>query len=204
MLQTTGPYSSKLDYSCYVGTYGGRFVDLFDPSVDQIAIEDIAHGLSMICRFGGQTQQFYSVAEHCCYAHDLCQVAGPRRALAALLHDAHEAYLGDWTRPVQRLLSRAGMNHTLHDARTRLDQAIAFKFDLEANDLYADEVKRADEMLLGIEARQLMKDVSRWQLPRERAFCTLNIVSPEDACSGFLARFHETHSVLLARKLADE
>ena len=44
----------------------GRRLDLLDPSPMDIEIEDIAHGLSFVARWNGQTEgNFpYSVAEH--------------------------------------------------------------------------------------------------------------------------------------------
>ena len=48
----------------YVSTYlGNRFYPL-EPRIDDVAIEDIAHGLAYQCRFNGQTSAFYSVAQH--------------------------------------------------------------------------------------------------------------------------------------------
>ena len=44
----------------------GRRLDLLDPSPVDIEIEDIAHGLSFVARWNGQTvgEYPYSVAEH--------------------------------------------------------------------------------------------------------------------------------------------
>lgn len=48
----------------YVSTFrGNRFYPL-EPRIDDIEIEDIAHGLAYQCRFNGQTNAFYSVAQH--------------------------------------------------------------------------------------------------------------------------------------------
>jgi len=51
----------------YLSTYTGKKFFPFDPRPEQICIEDIAHGLSMLCRFSGQCPYFYSVAEHSIY-----------------------------------------------------------------------------------------------------------------------------------------
>ncbi len=40
--------------------YSGVYFDPFEPDIDLIKIEDIAHGLSLQCRFGGHTQNFFS------------------------------------------------------------------------------------------------------------------------------------------------
>lgn len=48
----------------YVSTFLGNRIYLTRPHIDDVAIEDIAHGLAYQCRFNGQTQDFYSVAQH--------------------------------------------------------------------------------------------------------------------------------------------
>lgn len=52
------------DKTPWIQTFNGKRLDLSPPNPDQINIEDIAHGLSMLCRFNGQCTRFYSVAEH--------------------------------------------------------------------------------------------------------------------------------------------
>ena len=68
---------------------GGRFFPL-EPDLDDISITDIAHSLSMVCRYGGHCLRFYSVAEHCVL---LSHTVDPEFARWALLHDAAEAYV---------------------------------------------------------------------------------------------------------------
>jgi hypothetical protein len=79
---------------------GKRFYPL-DPRAEDIDPEDIAHALSLLCRFGGHIDRFYSVAEHCVL---MSRAVSPENALAALLHDATEAYVVDVPRPVKRYL----------------------------------------------------------------------------------------------------
>ena len=79
----------------------GGYLDLLNPKPEQIHIEDIAHGLSHICRFNGQTKIFYSVAQHCIMVSELVP---QHLALEALLHDASEAYIGDVITPLKHLL----------------------------------------------------------------------------------------------------
>lgn len=83
-------------------TFTGRRFWPLDPRVDEVSFLDIAHGLSLICRYGGHTRCFYSVAEHCVLLADHFSEAG-RSDLAryALLHDASEAYIGDIIRPLK-------------------------------------------------------------------------------------------------------
>ncbi len=82
----------------WILTHTGKRFDLFEPDVDMIDPRDIAHSLAHLCRFNGHTREFYSVAQHSCLVADLVPA---EHKLAALLHDATEAYLGDMTRPLK-------------------------------------------------------------------------------------------------------
>lgn len=82
---------------------GGKV--FFDPiDVSQVKLRDIALGLARVCRYGGQLMQtvpFYSVAEHSVWAS---HIAPTGSRLPALIHDAAEAFIGDVTKPLKRLL----------------------------------------------------------------------------------------------------
>lgn len=84
-----------------IRTNSGLFINVFDTDPDTISIEDIAHALSMIPRFGGHLNRFYSVAQHSVLCFNLAIVYGPEHGLAALLHDASEAYLLDMPTPIK-------------------------------------------------------------------------------------------------------
>ena len=85
----------------------GRRLDLLNPSPMDIEIEDIAHGLSFVARWNGQTfGEFpYSVAEHSVFVEKLFNKINPKIdtkwRLAALLHDAPEYVIGDMISPVK-------------------------------------------------------------------------------------------------------
>jgi len=90
----------------WIATYtGGRFYPL-DPRPEDVCIADIAHSLSQICRFNGQTLQFYSVAQHSVLVSKLLGQGGPSpiHEFMGLKHDAAEAYLCDLVRPIKREL----------------------------------------------------------------------------------------------------
>lgn len=82
-------------------TYTGRTIDPLHLKDTDVSIEDIAHSLSCICRFGGHSEEHYSVAEHSLYVEALLDYRGEPDStkLWGLLHDASEAYLGDVPRP---------------------------------------------------------------------------------------------------------
>ncbi|MGV8136511.1 MAG: hypothetical protein AB2L20_14980 [Mangrovibacterium sp.] len=87
----------------YIQTFTGKLIDPLNPDPDQICIEDIAHALSNICRFGGHSRMFYSVAQHSVRCSQHFNETDPE-ALAALLHDASEAYLMDIPSPIKHRL----------------------------------------------------------------------------------------------------
>ena len=82
--------------------------DPLNPNPALIAITDIAHSLSMLCRANGHFKSFYSVGQHCinCAREAAARGYSRRVQLACLLHDASEAYLSDVTRPVKQELPR--------------------------------------------------------------------------------------------------
>jgi uncharacterized protein len=87
----------------WMQTFTGRQFWPLDPKAEDIAVEDIAHGLSLLCRYNGHISRFYSVAEHCVLMSQWVEFQSHSRlaALEALLHDGSEAYLGDMIRPLK-------------------------------------------------------------------------------------------------------
>ena len=55
----------------WILTYSGIEFWPLDPRPEDVRIEDIAHALSMQCRFAGHCDRFYSVAEHSIRVADL-------------------------------------------------------------------------------------------------------------------------------------
>lgn len=96
------PSDPDLQSAVTIQTYVGEMFDIFNPIREQIHLKDISHALSMLCRYGGHSRTFYSVAEH---SFLMAQHFEERReydlARAALLHDASEAYMGDLVRPIK-------------------------------------------------------------------------------------------------------
>lgn len=82
-------------------TYTGRKFYHARPRARDICIRDIAHALSLLCRYTGHVPAMYSVAEHCVRASRL--FTDRDLALWALLHDASEAYYADMHRYLKRL-----------------------------------------------------------------------------------------------------
>lgn len=137
----------------FMATYTGRKFWPLDPRADEVHIEDIAHALSMQCRYGGHSLQFYSVAEHSVHIYRWLAAGNyaPNVRLAGLLHDATEAYVADVPRPLKRHL--AGYK----DAEALVWRAVAERFGLMG---YEDDlpavVHEGDNRILGDEVARLM------------------------------------------------
>ena len=85
----------------YILTYSGkRFYPDFPENLEADII-DIAHALSNVCRYNGHLKSFYSVAQHSVLVSRYVRNMWPELALAALLHDASEAYLPDMPSPIK-------------------------------------------------------------------------------------------------------
>src|SRR5689334_2642685 len=106
----------------WMQTFTGRRFYPLSPRPGEIDPADIAHALSLLCRYGGHVDRFYSVAEHCVL---MSQAVAPEDALAALLHDATEAYVVDVPRPLKRQL--AGYR----EIEEQVWFAIAYRFRLD-------------------------------------------------------------------------
>lgn len=136
----------------------GRRLDLLNPSPLDIEIEDIAHGLSRVARWNGQTSGdcAFSVAEHCLLVERLAGLAMPgwpsRWRLAALLHDAPEYVVGDLISPFK---AAVGLDYKAFELR--LMTAIQLRFGLpgELPAGVAAAIKRADIAAAYLEATQL-------------------------------------------------
>ncbi len=181
-------------------TYTGRQFWPLDPRPEEVCIEDIAHALSLVCRFGGHCRTFYSVAQHSVlvsheverhlssleWANEWARDGGTRiYALGGLLHDAAEAYIGDMIRPLKRCMP------TFQEAEDDVLLAIGEWFGLTSATLGGPIVKRADEVLLATEARDLMggQSAGKWSLRADPLPDHIGAWSAEDAEQAFLRRF---------------
>jgi len=136
----------------------GRRLDLLDPTPVDIEIEDIAHGLSFVARWNGQTLgEFpYSVAEHSLLVERLFRRLDPaapaKWKLAALLHDAPEYVIGDMISPV-----KAAVGPGYDELEKRLSAAIHIRFGLPTTipPRVKTRIKKADRISAWMEATQI-------------------------------------------------
>lgn len=130
----------------YVSTFRGNRFYLTRPHIDDVTIEDIAHGLAYQCRFNGQTSAFYSVAQHSLMVVSLVPES---LQFQALLHDAAEAYLGDMVKPLKLLFPEFSV------LEARVMEIIGQRFAIDLTRL-DPAIKRADMIALATEKRDLM------------------------------------------------
>lgn len=177
----------------------GRRLDLLDPSPLDVEIEDIAHGLSRVARWNGQTQGewAYTVAQHSLLVEALCRRlrSNPPQPwlLAALLHDAPEYVIGDLITPFK---AAVGLDYKALERR--LQQAVHLRFALPASlpETAQKLIKRADRAAAYLEATQLAgfaEGESRklFGEPPEGKPLTLEPWPPAEAKARFLDRYAE-------------
>jgi len=167
----------------WIQTHSGRRFNPTNPNPNSIVIQDIAHALSMQCRFSGHCSEFYSVAQHSVLVSHICNFED---ALWGLLHDASEAYLVDVPRP----LKRSGKFQAYIDFETAMTEAVCKRFGLPFKE--PPSVKRADTILLATEARDLMSPRHPdWVQPVEPLPFKIESWGPKKAKDMFMKRFFE-------------
>jgi hypothetical protein len=145
----------------------GKVYSYDDPLSNVITIEDIAIGLSKICRYLGQVPYMYTVAQHSVYVSYAIE---PEYALEGLLHDATEAVLGDCPTPLKAklpdykrmerlhesyMMSRFGLDYPMRPEVHVADKAV---FAAEIRDLRPDDWDHYD--LSGIEPFEM--EIEPW------------------------------------------
>jgi len=144
----------------FITTYTGKKFFFNDITPEQIDIFDIAHALSMLCRFTGHIHQFYSVAQHSLLV-DSRIVGEPQIHLAALLHDAAEAYVNDLAQPLKSWLVEKDLpyfhrNTSYVVLHNRILHAIHQKFGLNLSPATTEYVKAHDGIAAVYEAEAFL------------------------------------------------
>ncbi len=146
----------------WILTNGARAFDLLNPRAENVLTTDIAHALSLVCRFNGHCAWHYSVAQHSLLVAYIIEKEGgtPEEQLAGLLHDATEAYVGDMVRPLKEGMREFYESHSLvslfDEVERRAWVAICLRFDIDP--VLPDCVKTADLVALATEKRDLMPE----------------------------------------------
>jgi 5'-deoxynucleotidase YfbR-like HD superfamily hydrolase len=131
----------------WIQTYTGKAFSLNIIDPNNIDIRDIAHSLSNQCRYNGHCKEFYSVAEHSIEMSMMINVD----PMAALLHDAAEAYTGDIITPIKNMLLE------FKALENKLNRAIEIRFDLPTESLESLQIQIADKILSATEQRDILE-----------------------------------------------
>lgn len=170
----------------WINTTHGR-LDLLAPSTADIHLDDIALSLSRQVRHLGFTRAVYTVAQHSIHVSMLLAHLPPAAQLHGLMHDAHEAFLGEIATPVKHCIGDA-----LSALESSLQSAVFQRFDIDPAPWYA-EVHHADLVALATEVRDLRSGRHDWpQLDGiEPHPDTLTPWSERAAHEAFIRRFWE-------------
>lgn len=170
-----------------------RFID-----PEKIKLEDIAHHLGQLNRYTGACRRPMSVAEHSLFVCEIVErtlpLADPAVLLAALMHDAHEAYTCDMGSPMKRIVGAAW---TLEEER--IQRAVLARFGLLTGSTSASKlIHWADMTALVTERRALLPPLgAAWEAERLHEpvdywdFSCSDAFSWNDWRALFLERYHE-------------
>ena len=180
--------------SNWIPTVTGRKFWPNDPRPEDIDIRDIAAGLANKCRYGGQLERFYSVAQHCVIGSYFCE-----DPLWFLLHDAAEAYLADIQSPIKSCFPQ------LIEMENRILKVVSEAFDLAwpmpdcVHEI--DMSMRPTEQLfvMGDQLRELMEPVEVPILPVANHRKFLPRQSPDVYAGIYRQRFKELRMKIIVK-----
>lgn len=159
------------------------YFDFENPEAHPFDIEEIAHALSLQCRYTGHCKWHYSIAQHSVL---VSHYVPPEDALDGLLHDASEAYLGDVSTHLKSLLPEYKL------LEQRVELAISKKFGIYYPTL--PSVKVVDSRMLMTEVRDLLPPHAHSQdWPDAEPYDDFGIaqLTPDKAKELFLTRYYE-------------
>lgn len=182
----------------------GSQVDPMNVDPSQVHLQDVAHHLSMLCRFSGGARTFYSVAEHSVLVSRILRhrKASTAEQMLGLLHDAPEYVLQDINTPLKERLLVDGVHFgrpgCMVSYRVAEDAAlrrilIALAPTLSGMTLSA-AVKQADQDAFMIERALLQGRTEAWHefgaLPTPGLLHMVPFARPPHAAASlFLAEF---------------
>lgn len=161
----------------WIQTYTGKQFWPLNPKIEDINIFDIAHALSMNCRFNGHCKRFYSVAEHSVLVSLYCD-----NELDGLMHDASEAYLPDIARPIKNYFQDFKLTEK------QLLKRIYKRYNIISN----AQTKEIDVRILLDEKNQIMSNSpDDWGIDNKPLGVQIRCWLPTQAKDEFLKRFME-------------
>lgn len=165
-----------------ISVTGGEFFDLLRPENSEYDIDVIASALSNLCRYTGHVTRFYSVAEHCVL---VSKIVPSKYALEGLLHDASEAFVGDVSSPLKKLLP------DYQEIENNIQADIARRFELQYP--FPEEIHKADKQLYWSERKVIAPAVDAMWNKEFRASRKVEPQgwTPARAKREFLKRYNE-------------
>lgn len=176
----------------WMETHTGKQFFFLRPRIEDIDVVDVAAALGKLCRYGGHTLRFYSVAEHSVLLARWLEAQGedPLTVFSGLMHDATEGYLVDVPRPIK---------HVLKDYK-RIEDGLAMAIHDRFGVFYPLPriVHEADSRILVDERAQVMSDSGNsWGTDAlEPLGVTIQFWGPDEAPQRFLAEFARLQDAL--------
>jgi hypothetical protein len=134
----------------YLGLANGAKLMLNNPDPHVMDITTIAAALSKLCRFSGQVNDFFSVAQH---SVNVSHLVSEEHAFTGLMHDAAEAFCADMPKPIKQMIQG------YDEIEERMWEALCTRYHLPEN--LPLEVHEADRVAVMWEAKTLMP-YSNW------------------------------------------
>lgn len=187
----------------WLQTFEGKQLRVPEFNADAISLTETATVLSRICRFGGRTRVFYSVAEHSIRVAECVAMLGgtPLEQFYALNHEGDESLLGfDPPSPLLKLLP------DLRDLKRKAHVAYMNRYGLPVE--IPAIVKRADLILLATEKRDLMEpSPAEWTCGEEPLVDRIPLshaplAVPQSAITGMRMEFARNDFIAKWRSLA--
>ena len=180
-------HDSDNRYGDWMLTWTGKKFYPLDPDIESIDIRDIAHSLSLQCRYSGHCNDFYSVAQHSVLVSNYLP---DEYKLWGLLHDAPEAYLSDVIRPLKPFLR--GYSAFEQRVMSTIAERYGLNYIHGSGDI-PSIVKEVDNKILRDEFDQLMNNMYNYEMniPDVGLGIKIEPMSPKEAKIYFLTTFNE-------------
>lgn len=142
-----------------VTSFGGHEILLYDIKPADVAPRRVSRVLAKLCRWNGQTRDFWPIAQHLCFCSYIPTV--PVEKLAAHVHDLHEAITTDVIKPVLLELGERHGETFLHELADRIDAVVEQAYGVQLRP-HPEAVQHADHVSAVFEA------IWQMEIPRKK------------------------------------
>lgn len=130
----------------------------------EFPLDDIAHSLSLMCRFNGHIPQFYSVGQHSLFVSWMMGDLSTRMQFLGLTHDVHEHVVSDIPNPVKQLM-KSKYDFDFGKIEDEIDLAFFKKIEIDAPTVEEKKIiKYYDMLALKFEKDFLKKSPNHWPI----------------------------------------